>query len=899
MFSFAKSLLNHGWPQYSRRRNRHVFDPFSISAAAGLALLDSTFRVMRINDKMAEMVGLPAEKMIGENALSLIPRLAAAVEPILKGVRGTHTPALNVHLEGETFAKPGAVRHWTVSVFPIVESGHPTGDIGAIAVETTDQIQFQLLEEAERIAHLGSWESNAANDELTCSMNFRRMACLDLARTTFSRKELESLVRPKDREAIYAAIEWAKKDGQPFEFRARFLRPDGRERVFFVCGMPTPGLAAWSGKRVGFIQDITDQVEAEKALLQSEERYRDLIENSHDLICTHDLDGRVLWMNPLPAQILGYSAEKLIGRRIPDMLEPEFREQFNSYIATIQREGRAEGVMRLVTSAGERRFWEYRNTLRHVDDGPPIVRGMAHDITERIRTEKSLRMFRTLIDQSSDALEVIDPQTFKLLDISQRECSDLGYTREELLQMTVFDIDPTLDRAEALKERAELSRVGSLRREGLHRRKDGSTFPVEVNIRYVSLGGEYIVAAVRDITERKKAQEELDKQAAIVRGLLETARILTKTLDLQEILVALNSQSIKLIGAKSGCAGMKTKEGFSCDSFVAEGENTSTKMDFTWPVGVGIPGWVLENKRPYLTNDAATDVRINPEVREALALTNILCVPVFDIPEREVIAFFALHNKPGRFEPADVETAQGIASVASIALQNSLTHEGVCQSEAALRGLSQKLMRSQEDERRRIARELHEEMAQELSVVQRVLGGLKHLDRRKKEPWKALDDCVAILRRTLDEVRTLSYALRPPVELNGLRNTVLWYARTFSQINGIDVEVDVRDNIDDLTEEQATALFRITQEALSNVLLHFGCRHAKLHICRTAEHVELELQDLSKIVRLRQDEDTYLAEITSVKERARQHGGTTEIESIPGEAVKIRVQLPTAKAANA
>src|SRR5579864_3799033 len=121
-----------------------------------------------------------------------------------------------------------------------------------------------------------------------------------------------------------------------------------------------------------------------------EDLFRDLVEHSQDLICTHDLSGKMLSVNPLPARLLGYAVEELLEQPMRMFLAPEFRDQFDDYLERIRQNGSDAGVMVLQTRTGERRIWEYHNTLR--TDGPsPVVRGMAHDVTERHRAEKALR----------------------------------------------------------------------------------------------------------------------------------------------------------------------------------------------------------------------------------------------------------------------------------------------------------------------------------------------------------------------------------------------------------------------------------------------------------------------------------------------------------------------------
>ena len=125
-------------------------------------------------------------------------------------------------------------------------------------------------------------------------------------------------------------------------------------------------------------------------LEEDEDWYHDLFEHSQDLLCVHDLEGRFLAVNPLPARLLGYSVEEVLRTPMRDFIDPQFRDQFDAYLREIERTGEAHGLLALVTRSGEHRIWEYHNTLRTEGVATPIVRGIAHDVTERMRTQKAL-----------------------------------------------------------------------------------------------------------------------------------------------------------------------------------------------------------------------------------------------------------------------------------------------------------------------------------------------------------------------------------------------------------------------------------------------------------------------------------------------------------------------------
>ena len=159
----------------------------------------------------------------------------------------------------------------------------------------------------------------------------------------------------------------------------------------------TSSRLTFAGRPAEFVlvHDITERKKAETALRISEDRYRDLVDNSHELICTHDLEGRVLSVNPWAARVLGYPQDSLVGINIRDGLLPEYRTQFDEYLRTVITEGSARGVMKVRTATGETRLWEYYNTLRTEGVERPIVRGMAHDATERrqaLKREKEARL---------------------------------------------------------------------------------------------------------------------------------------------------------------------------------------------------------------------------------------------------------------------------------------------------------------------------------------------------------------------------------------------------------------------------------------------------------------------------------------------------------------------------
>jgi PAS domain S-box-containing protein len=188
-------------------------------------------------------------------------------------------------------------------------------------------------------------------------------------------------------------------------------------------------------------------------LRESERRYRELVDSSRGLICTHDLEGTLLSVNPAAARLLGYTPAELVGRNLRELLDPVVRDQLPQYLERIRQAPTDEGVMRVVTRLGETRLWTYSNVRYEEPGRPPYVLGHAQDITALKRAEHLVRQAEALRSvaqlANTAAHEINNPLAIVAghLDLLARQHSDdpLAVSRIEKATAAVERIRAIVD----------------------------------------------------------------------------------------------------------------------------------------------------------------------------------------------------------------------------------------------------------------------------------------------------------------------------------------------------------------------------------------------------------------------------------------------------------------------
>ena len=247
---------------------------------------------------------------------------------------------------------------------------------------------------------------------------------------------------------------------------------------------------------------------------------------------------------------------------------------------------------------------------------------------------------------------------------------------------------------------------------------------------------------------------------------------------------------------------------------------------------------------------------------------------------------------------------EAICAVATELTEIVDANEALRVTETSLRQLSARLLQLQDEERRRIARDLHDVTGQKIAVLSMSLDRLARLtEQRKPEAKESIKESREVVRQIGEEIRTLSYLLHPPLlDECGLASAVHWYAEGFEKRSGIKLEVSIGDDIPRLPIDAETTLFRVVQESLTNVHRYSGSSSAKIKVSKDSEEVRLEIIDYghgtkSGTARARLDGPAPLGVgIPGMRERLHQLGGELTVD-FATTGTRVTATLPVKKAA--
>jgi PAS domain S-box-containing protein len=842
-------------------RERRLLADALEGASDMISVTDAENRFVYVNEGFLRTYGYTREEIIGQTPAILGPPAHVPGEILAGTLQGGWSGDLiNRRKDGTEVAvslHTSAIRD---------SEGRLLGLLG-VARDISEQrregealrASRERFELAARATEEAIWEQSFTADTTWWSDGLFRVLGYVPSDVNTDREWWEKSLHPDDRERVLGGWQRAVEGGDEVwgdEFRIR--RVDGAYADVSSRGFVVRDAAGKAQRMVGALADISYRKQAEAVA----GRYRALVESSEDAIISTDLEGLVESWNPAAERLFGYAVGEMIGRPIA-VLEP-------SGLAGEMAALRAHVV------GGERPAYE---TTRRRRDGTlvaiatrlsPIldhegkligVSAILRDITEQRRAAAAARESeehsRLLAEAAFDALAIHDGGV--LLSANRQYFEMFGYRPEELLGRPVVPLTVAAEAREFMERQIAAGGLGPYESVGM--RKDGTTFPMEIRVRETHYGGRQVrVGALRDLTEHKlieqalrqraEAADRLERLATAVPGAVYVLRVdaggqlsvsyggpmLARVLDLADAPLERNAAAM--------FDAMHPDDRPRAEAMIAEAARTLVpgRTEFRIRRGAGDEVWVETRARPKRMPDGST----------------LFYGFAHDVTERK-----------------RAEHALG-------------------ESEVRLRALARHLESVREEEHTRMARAIHDEVGQALTALRLdltwiggKLGDARPALRRK------LAEMVALADETIEAGRRIVAELRPPVlDDLGLVPALEWYTEHFGKRAGLRVELDVGRKAVVVGGQIAVTVYRIIQEAVTNVARHANAKHVTVRLREQDDLLKLEIADDGVGIPSEALESVQSFGIIGMRERTMSQGGALEIEGSPGRGTVVRVEIP-------
>ena len=638
-----------------------------------------------------------------------------------------------------------------------------------------------------------------------------------------------------------------------------------------------------------YATDITERRGAEEALRKSEQRFRSLVRYASDIIMILDAEGVILYESPAVERVLGFQPGERTGISAFSQVHPEdlpiARERFAALVE--HPELRVSAEFRARDSEGGWRTFEAVGTNLLED---PVVKGIvvnARDVTDRRRTEGALReteeRFRWTLEQAAENIFVVDLENKRILDANATLQRSLGYTLEELKGMTLYDfVAHDQDSIDQNTERIVTEGTAFVG-ERKYRHKDGSLIDVEVNAGAIPYGdGQAVCVVAHDITERKHTEMALRQNLSVLLALREAGQVLSSTLESEEIVTRL----LEIMRSVAGLtAAVVTRYDLNGKLRVWR----SAGLENLWPRARYTPE-AESARRTALESEEQQLFRLQRPGFEDQHLAG-LCLPIR--VRNRAVGVLEAYGKESLAHNEMLEIISSLTSQAAAALENASLYEALGNREKALQDLVKKLLGAQEEERRRVAYEVHDGLAQvAVAAHQNLQAFARRHPPESERGRKELDTILMQVRATVSDARRVIANLRPTaLDDLGLAAAISLEVERLND-EGYYVNYDERLGDERLPKEMEITLFRVVQEALTNVRKHAGTQRVSIELTRRDGEICLAVQDFGSgfdpaALETLGGGPGERVGFAGMRERVNMLGGEFEIQSRRGEGTLI------------
>lgn len=729
-------------------------------------------------------------------------------------------------------------------------------------------------EEVERQAELETWETvfmNAtwgivlgdAGGQVISNMNpaFARMHGYE--REELLGRPITDVFAPAERGALKGHIEQAHRLGQ-YAFESVHLRQDGTEFPVHIDVSTVRDAAGQIRMRIVNVQDISRRNEMERRLRDSEQMRRIVLDTQRDMIVRYLPDSRVVFANLAYAEIFGHSPDSIVGLRWLDLvavLQPAVAAELAVKLGELeQRPARIEHLLEIEhVAAGS--LWVQWTTLPLYDENGALqgFQSSGHDVSARKAAEDALQKseswFRTLFDSMFHYAVVLDVAG-RIVAVNRIAAAFLGRPHHELLGSVLWELETLNFSPEERRRRQNI----------VERAATGEEVRAESTV-ITPQGREYVFAfSYRPIVDRDG----------------KVASILLEAYDM----TSFRDQERRISEREARFQGVAENMPGIVFEFVRENERLrGIYVNQASASLLGVDRDDFESGRVALTDC------LHPEDRQSF----LTAIEYGERRQRELRWVGRLARARGGWVSicASQRQSAGRALWSGVGLDITEIKETEIEiehSRSQLRELAAHYENVREDERRVMAREVHDELGQNLTALRMGLAVLAEQpgDLKVDEEARRLK---GLVDHSISVVRGIARTLRPAAMDLGIASALRWLVSEFEANTHIRCEIDIDIGRLQLDDERATTLFRIAQESLTNVARHAQAKRSWIRLRQLNRFVVLEVGDDGQGFLVSESMDGGFG-MLGMKERALSIGGELVVYSRPGEGTVVSVHIP-------
>lgn len=759
-------------------------------------------------------------------------------------------------------AKDGSYRYVVSRAVPIIRNGRVCEWIGAIYDVTERKIAEQIVRQERDFSEAILNSLPGIFYLYDDNYKFHRWNKAFEIVSGYTGIEIESM-HPLDffteaeRKRVDARIDDVFALGKS-DVEADFVSKDGHKTPYYFTGVN----ARIEGKNslIGVGIDITERKRAEDAQRKIRQQYKSLVESIDGIVWELDTrEFKFTFVSKQAEKILGYPVAQWLNEQgfWVNHIHPDDSNWAVAYcMDATEKKADHQFEYRMVAADG-RVVWLRDIVTVHIrEDNSVWLRGIMVDITERKRAEDerwaSEVRYRTLFEYAPDGILIADSESY-YLDANASICRMLGYTRDELIGLHASDIVESSEIEYIGQALSIIKSHHDYYREWLLRRKDGSVFPAEVIATMMPDGN--LMGMVRDITERKQAEEKIKLSQSQLAEAQRLAHVGSWNIDLKTNVLTWSEQLYYIFGLTPQEFN-PTREGFLKMVHPEDRDLVIARIEKSY-------------NNPEQFNYYYRIIRADGAVRIIYSKGNV----AYDEEGNPVRSFGTMQDVTER----------------------KLAEEKLKNSNNKLRALSARLQSVREEESIHIAREIHDDLGGALTGLKMDISWLgKRLpDSISEELRQKLKSMSELIDETVQKVRNISTELRPSVlDDLGLAAAIEWQTREFQKRTEIECKINsLQENIT-LSMQVSTAVFRIFQEILTNVARHASATQVEISLHEREGDLVLIVSDNGRGIKETDMFDTKSLGLLGMHERAIVFGGQIEINGIEGKGTTVTVSIP-------